>query len=170
MDLSARHKKNEPGPEISHLNLLLELLFCSGGFSVAHGPEAHMKTEVGHSSPAPGYLCNRSRIKRTAEQHTPTHSIKGNKICTQIQIGSPDPILEQALRLFTDSCKGAATARFNWYSRINTQTRLNARKRKQTLHKCLLLAADLFPNSFKITQIRLLPGLMYMSSMLEFTV
>lgn len=89
---------------------------------------------------------------------------------TQIQIGSPDPIQEQALRLFTDTCKGAGIARFKWYRRINTRTRFNARKRNRTLHKCLLLAAELFPNSSKITQIRLLPGLMYMSSMLEFTV
>lgn len=136
---------------------------------MVHGPEAHMKTEVGRSSPAPGYLCNRSRIIRTAV--TPTHSFKGNKMFTQMQIGSPDPIPEQALRLFTDICKGASTARFNWCRRINTQTRFNARKRHQTLHnKCLLLAAELIPNSSKRTQIRLLPGLMYMSSMLEFTV
>lgn len=32
---------------------------------------------------------------------------------TLIQIGSPDPIPEQALRLFTDTRKGAATAGFN---------------------------------------------------------
>lgn len=30
---------------------------------MAHGPsEAHMKTEEGHSSPAPGYLCKIDRV------------------------------------------------------------------------------------------------------------
>lgn len=51
------------GPVINHLNLLLELLSCSEGFSGAHGPsEAHRKTEEGHSSPAPGYLGNIDRV------------------------------------------------------------------------------------------------------------
>lgn len=72
---------------------------------------------------------------------------------------------------YSDMWKGAGTARFNWCRRINTQTSFNTRKRHKTWHnKCFLLAAELIPNSSKITQIRLLPGLMYMSSMLEFTV
>lgn len=60
------HRKNEPGPEMSHLNLQLERLSCSRGFSAVHGPEAHMKTGVGRSSPAPDYLCNTSRITHTS--------------------------------------------------------------------------------------------------------
>lgn len=53
-----------------HLNLLLELLSCSGGFCVAHGPsEAHMKTEEGHSSPAPGYLCNIDKVINKMTQY-----------------------------------------------------------------------------------------------------
>lgn len=46
-------------PALSDLKLLLELLSCSGDLSVVRGPsEGHMRTEGGHSSPAPGYLGN----------------------------------------------------------------------------------------------------------------
>lgn len=48
-----------------YLNLLLELLSCSGGSSVVRGPsEGHMRTEGGRSSPVPGYLGNTDSADR----------------------------------------------------------------------------------------------------------
>lgn len=47
-----------------YLNLLLELLSCSGGSSVVRGPsEGHMRTEGGRSSPVPGYLGNTDTVQ-----------------------------------------------------------------------------------------------------------
>lgn len=68
---------------IYHLNLPLERLSCSGGFCVAHWPsEAHMKTEEGHSSPAPGYLCNIDRVinKNTIKHNTNNAHLSDQKI------------------------------------------------------------------------------------------